>query len=74
MYLNTIIKKMNIIKKGFKREYIKPSIVMFAMSNEEYLLAASPNVRPGGGGNPSGSVTIEPLIPVDGGDDDNLEG
>ena len=65
---------MNIIKKGFKWEYIKPSIVMFAMSNEEYLLAASPNVRPGGGGNPSGSVTIEPLVPVDGGDDDNLEG
>ena len=65
---------MNIIKKGFKREYIKPSIVMFAMSNEEYLLAASPNVRPGGGGNPPGSVTIEPLVPVDGGDDDTLEG
>lgn len=65
---------MNIIKKGFKREHIKPSIVMFAMSNEEYLLAASPNVRPGGGGNPPGSVTIEPLVPVDGGDDDNLEG
>lgn len=65
---------MNIIKKGFKREYIKPSIVMFAMSNEEYLLAASPNVRPGGGGNPPGSITIEPLIPVDGGDEDNLEG
>ena len=65
---------MNIIKKGFKREYIKQSIVMFAMSNEEYLLAASPNVRPGGGGNPSGSVTVEPLVPVDGGDDDNLEG
>ena len=65
---------MNIIKKGFKREYIKPSIVMFAMSNEEYLLAASPNVRPGGGGNPQGSITIEPLVPVDGGDDDNLEG
>ena len=65
---------MNIIKKGFKREYIKPSIVMFAMSNEEYLLAASPNVRPGGGGNPPESVTVEPLVPVDGGDDDNLEG
>ena len=65
---------MNIIKKGFKREYIKPSIVMFAMSNEEYLLAASPNVRPGGGGNPPGSVTVEPLVPVDGGADDNLEG
>lgn len=65
---------MNIIKKGFKREYIKPSIVMFAMCNEEYLLAASPNVRPGGGGNPPGSVTIEPLVPVDGGDDDNLVG
>ena len=29
---------------------------MFAMSNEEYLLAASPNVRPGGGGNPPGSI------------------
>lgn len=53
---------MNIIKKGFKREYIKPSIVMFAMSNEEYLLAASPNVRPGGGGNPPGSITVEPLF------------
>lgn len=65
---------MNIIKKGFKREYIKPSIVMFAMSNEEYLLAASPNVRPGGGGTPPGSITIEPLVPVDGGDGDNLEG
>ena len=65
---------MNIIKKGFKREYIKPSIVMFAMNNEEYLLAASPNVRPGGGGTPPGSITVEPLLPVDGGDDDNLEG
>ena len=65
---------MNIIKKGFKRESIKPSIVMFAMSNEEYLLAASPNVRPGGGGNPPGCVTVEPLVPVDGGDDDNLVG
>lgn len=32
---------------------------MFVMSNEEYLLAASPNVRPGGG-NPPGSVTMEP--------------
>lgn len=29
---------------------------------------------PGGGGNPPGSVTVEPLRPVDGGDDDNLEG
>ena len=38
----------------------------------KYLL--SPNVRPGGGGNPPGSITIEPLVPVDGGDDDNLEG
>lgn len=47
---------------------------MFAMSNEEYLLAASPNVRPGGGGNPPGSVTVEPLIPVVGDDGDNLEG
>ena len=47
---------------------------MFAMSNEEYLLAASPNVRPGGGGNPSGSITVEPLIPVVGDDGDILEG
>ena len=65
---------MNIIKKGFKREYIKPSIVMFAMSNEEYLLATSPNVRPGGGGTPSGTITVEPLRPDDGGDDDELVG
>lgn len=47
---------------------------MFAMSNEEYLLAASPNVRPGGGGTPSGSVTVEPLRPDVGDDDDNLVG
>ena len=65
---------MNIIKKGFKREYIKPSIVMFAMSNEEYLLAASPNARPGGDGDPAGSITIEAPKHEDGGDSDNLEG
>lgn len=38
------------------------------------LTVLSPNVRPGGGGTPSGSVTIEPLTPVVGDNDDELVG
>ena len=39
---------------------------------ESYILATSPNVRPGGG--KDGAVTVEPLIPVVGNDNDELEG
>ena len=44
------------------------------MMEDKFLLAASPNVRPGGDGNPSGSVTVEPLTPAVGDDDDELVG
>lgn len=44
------------------------------MMEDKFLLATSPNVRPGGGGNPSGSVTIEPLKPAVGDNDDELVG
>ena len=33
-----------------------------------------PNARPGGDGDPAGSITIEPPKHEDGGDSDNLEG
>lgn len=39
---------------------------------ESYILTASPNVQPGGG--KGGSVTVEPLIPVVGDNNDELEG
>lgn len=39
---------------------------------ESYILATSPNVQPGGG--QGGSVTVEPLTPVVGDDNDELEG
>ena len=65
---------MTTIKKNQKQQYLAPAIAVFDIVENTYLLAASPNVRPGGGGNPPGSITVEPLIPVDGGDEDNLEG
>lgn len=39
---------------------------------ESFILAASPDVRPGGSG--SGSVSIEPPTPVVGDNDDELVG
>lgn len=57
-----------------KQKYLRPAIAVFGMMEDKFLLATSPNVRPGGGGNPSGSVTVEPLTPVVGDDDDELVG
>lgn len=44
-----------------KQKYLRPAIAVFDMMEDKFLLATSPNVRPGGGGNPSGSITVEPL-------------
>ena len=33
------------------------------MMEDKFLLAASPNVRPGGDGNPPGNISIEPPNP-----------
>lgn len=57
-----------------KQKYLRPAIAVFDMMEDKFLLATSPNVRPGGGGTPSGSVTVEPLTPVVGDDDDELVG
>lgn len=57
-----------------KQKYLRPAIAVFDMMEDKFLLATSPNVRPGGGGTPSGSVTIEPLTPVVGDNDDELVG
>lgn len=57
-----------------KQKYLRPAIAVFDMMEDKFLLATSPNVRPGGGGNPSGSISIEPLKPVVGDNDDELVG
>lgn len=69
-----ITKKMKEIKTQFKKDYIRPYVAVFDVAKDSHILVSSPNVRPGAGGSPSGTVTVEPLTPVDGGDDDNLEG
>lgn len=55
-----------------KRQYLKPHTTIFNIAEEHALLAASPNVRPGGDN--GGSIEIVPLVPDVGSDDDVLEG
>ena len=33
-----------------KQKYLRPAIAVFDMMEDKFLLATSPNVRPGGGG------------------------
>ena len=61
-------------KKNQKEQYLAPAIAVFDIVENTYLLAASPNARPGGDGDPAGSITIEAPKHEDGGDSDNLEG
>jgi len=53
------------------KRYIAPKCEVIALNRESALLAGSPNVRPGGGG--TGNVTITPLRPDNGGEDDEIE-
>lgn len=55
-----------------KRRYLKPHTTIFNIAEECSILAASPNVRPGG--DSGGSIEIVPLVPDVGSDDDILEG
>ena len=55
-----------------KRRYLKPHTTIYHIAEEHAILAASPNVRPGGGG--GGSIEIVPLVPDVGTDDDILKG
>ena len=51
--------------------YLAPKCEVIALNCESTLLAGSPDVRPGGGG--TGRVTIDPLNPDNGGEDDEIE-
>ena len=64
------------LQLGFRTDpkYLRPAIAVFDMMEDKFLLATSPNVRPGGGGNPSGSITVEPLKREVGDNDDELVG
>ena len=54
-----------------KKEYIRPAMSVFNFIVDSPLLAASPDVRPGG----SGTGTINIITPThDGDDNDELEG
>lgn len=55
-----------------KLNYLRPIISVCNIVEESFILATSPNVRPGGDNN--GSVTVEPLVPDHGDDDDELVG
>ena len=55
-----------------KRRYLKPHTTIYQIAEEHAILAASPNVRPGG--DSGGSIEIVPLVPDVGSDDDVLEG
>ena len=55
-----------------KRRYLKPNTTIYNVAEEYAILAASPNVRPGGDG--GGSIEIVPLVPDVGSDNDILEG
>lgn len=55
-----------------KRRYLKPHTTIYHIAEEHAILAASPNVRPGG--DSGGGIEIVPLVPDVGSDDDVLEG
>ena len=57
-----------------KQKYLRPAIAVFDMMEDKLLLATSPNVRPGGDGNPPGNISIEPPKSAVGDDGDELVG
>lgn len=61
---------MKTKKQSVKEAYIKPFIRIFNQFEVTYLMAASPAVRPGGGG--SGRIKV--IEATDDTDDDELEG
>ncbi|MBW4741962.1 hypothetical protein KZY67_09685 [Prevotella melaninogenica] len=55
-----------------KLNYLRPTISVCNVLEESFILAASPNVRLGG--STGQNITIEPLKPVKGDNDDELVG
>jgi len=58
--------------KTKKQNYLKPTVSVCNVMEESYILTASPNVRLGG--NTGQNISIEPLKPVTGDNDDELVG
>jgi hypothetical protein len=58
--------------KTKKQNYLKPTVSVCNVMEESYILATSPNVRLGG--NTGQNITIEPLKPATGDNDDELVG
>ena len=65
-----------MMNKKSKQEYLKPVSWALSLDEDNYLLAASPAVQPGGGGvsGHQGEIHVIDSQEEDGGDDDNLEG
>lgn len=63
-------------KTNKKKGYIKPEISILNVPEENHLLAGSPNVRPGQGGQggQQGSINVIPGTEEVGDDGDILEG
>ena len=55
-----------------KRRYLEPHTTIYHIAEEHAILAANPDVRPGG--DSGGSIEIVPLVPDVGSDDVILEG
>ena len=67
---------MKRIRRTVRQSYVCPSTEVLEIEAEGNFLAASPLVRPGGGGTTGhqGSIEVIDANEEDGGDDDNLEG
>ena len=63
-------KKETTVRKG----YLVPSVSIFNVFEEHYLLAGSPGVRPGGGGVAPHQGGVKVIDPTEDNEDDELEG
>lgn len=61
-------------KKTNKKNYLKPTVSVFSILEENCILAASPDVRPGGDGKPAGPIQVIDGTPATGEDNDELWG
>jgi hypothetical protein len=67
----------NVMMAKEKKDYQKPEAIILRLEEESAFLAASPNVRPGGGGSGSqvpGAINVVPPKSDDNNPDDDLEG
>ncbi|PIN28098.1 hypothetical protein [Prevotella intermedia] len=67
------MKKKN---KTVRKAYLKPNISVVQVEESYCLLAGSPSVRPGNGGEGAqqGNINVVPIVSDDNNPDDELEG